>query len=387
MIVAFIPFLCIRVAAAGQSEKIFKAARQAVAMMKSHPKDREAAAEAAAKRFLADGRLLVSGSIPLFDVEWTNRSGGLMPAAALKDPESLTAADVLVYGCLLGSEEADAGRLAQARQKGALTIAFGTKSQAARLRAKADFFLAADIPAGTPLAAQTAACVDLAQLWAFTGDLVAACTRAGRMPTLWQSIKVPGSTERNRRYRPLRFHDDLSIGAVKPEVLGNQYLESLSRSLDGLAAEGGPVRAAGKIVHAASAAKHSVFHANLGHLEPARLVPPDFPIQVTTLPQKLPEVELRNRGAAGDAVFIIWYHEMPAPLLDTAREKGLRSIVVAAQNPFAPLDTSLADVYIDPKWVVGDAVVTVPGYDIKILPMSAVLNGLIFYAVIEEAAH
>ena len=86
-------------------------------------------------------------------------------------------------------------------------------------------------------------------------------------------------------------------------------------------------------------------------------------------------------------MFIIWYHEMPAPLLDTAREKGLRSIVVAAQNPFAPLDTSLADVYIDPKWVVGDAVVTVPGYDIKILPMSAVLNGLIFYAVIEEAAH
>jgi hypothetical protein len=86
-------------------------------------------------------------------------------------------------------------------------------------------------------------------------------------------------------------------------------------------------------------------------------------------------------------VFIIWYHEMPAPLLAAARENGLRPIVVAGQNPFAPLDTSLADVYLDPKWMVGDAIVAVPGYDIKVLPPSAVLNGLLFYAVIAEARH
>jgi uncharacterized phosphosugar-binding protein len=61
------------------------------------------------------------------------------------------------------------------------------------------------------------------------------------------------------------------------------------------------------------------------------------------------------------------------------------SIVVAGRNSFSPLDTSLADIYLDPKWMVGDAIVDVPGYDIKILPPSAVLNGLLFYAVIAEA--
>jgi uncharacterized phosphosugar-binding protein len=76
---------------------------------------------------------------------------------------------------------------------------------------------------------------------------------------------------------------------------------------------------------------------------------------------------------------------MPGPILDAARDKGVRSIVVAGQNPFAPLDTGLSDVYIDPKWVVGDAIGEIPGYDIKILPPSAVLNGLLFYAVIAEA--
>jgi hypothetical protein len=370
---------------AGQSARVLGAAREALVAMKSDSRDREAAAEAAAGRFLTGGSLLVAGSIPLFDVEWTNRSGGLMPVAALKGPSSLSAADVLVYGCLAGSENDDAVRLAQARAEGALVIAFGTKGQAARLRPAADFFLAAELPAGTPLPAQTAACLSIAHLWAFTGELVAACTRGGKMPTMWQSIKVPGSTERNSRYRPFRFHDDLQVQPVKPGVLGNQYLAGLIGSLEKLAAETKPVQTAGRIIRSAAEAKRTVFHANLGHFEPARLLPEGFPIRVVTLPLKSPEAELRNSGAAGDALFAIWYHEMPAQLLDAARKKGLRSIVVAGQNPFAPLDTKLTDVYIDPHWVVGDAIVAVPGYDIKIIPPSAVLNGLLFYAVIAEA--
>jgi len=385
LLILAIPWLCINLLGAGQSVKIIQAAREALVTMKSDSKHREAAAKAAAGRFLAGGNLLVAGSIPLFDVEWTNRSGGLMPVAALNDLDSLSGADVLVYGCLAGSENDDASRLAQARAKGALVIAFGTKKQAARLRSAADFFLAAELPASTPLPAQTAACVSLAHLWAFTGDLVAACTRAGRMPTMWQSIKVPGSTEWNSRYRQLRFHEDLQVKPVPAGMLGKQYLEGLIRSLEAVAAETRPVRDAAQIVRGAAAANRTVFHANLGHFEPARLLPENFPIRVVTLPLKSPEAELRTSGAAGDAVFVIWYHEMPMPLLDAAREKGLRSIVVAGQNPFAPLDPKLADVYIDPQWVVGDAIGEVPGYDIKILPPSAVLNGLLFYAVIAEA--
>jgi hypothetical protein len=380
-----IPLIGAAVLGAERSAKMFKAAREALVTMSSHSKDRERAAEAAAERFLAGGRLLASGSIPLFDVEWTNRSGGLMPAAALKAPDSLSGSDVLVYGCRPGAEGDDALKLAQARAKGTLVIALGTTRQAGRLRPASDFFLAADVPDGTPLPDQIAAGLDVAYLWAFTGDLIAACTRAGRMPTMWQSIKVPGSTERNRRYRPLRFHDDLPVKPVKPGVLGNQYLTGLIRSLDALAAENTAIQAAGRLLREAAEAGHTVFHANLGHFEPARLLPEGFPIRVVTLPAKSPEDELRKSGTAGDALFIIWYHEMPAALLAAARDKGIPSVCVAAQNPFSPLDTSLADVYIDPKWVVGDATAEVPGYEIKILPPSAVLNALVFYAVIDEA--
>jgi hypothetical protein len=283
-----VPWLCTQLFGAEPGVKIIEGARQALVAIKSGSKTREAAAEAAAKRFIAGGRLLVAGSIPLFDVEWTNRSGGLMPAAALKDPGSLTSADVLVYGSLAGAEKDDAALFAQARARGALVIVFGTSAQAARLRPGADFYLAADLPDATPLPLQTAACVHLAHLWAFTGELVAACTRAGKMPAMWQSIKVPGSTERNSRYRPLRFHDDLRVKPVQPGVLGGQYLSGLIGSLQKLGAETLPVQTAGGIIRGAVGAKRTAYHANLGHFEPARLLPDGFPIRVVTLPLKSP---------------------------------------------------------------------------------------------------
>ncbi len=380
-----VPCLSVSLCGAGPGARILNGTRQTLLTMKSDSKVRVAAAEAAAARFVAGGRLLAAGSIPLFDVEWTNRSGGLMPAAALKDPATLSASDVLVYGCLAGSEGEDADRLALARAKGALVIAFGSKGQAGRFRPAADFFLAADLPAGLPLSGQVEACVHVAHLWAFTGDLVAACTRAGKMPTMWQSIKVPGSTERNSRFRALRFHAEAPVEPVEAGILGDRYLEGLIGSLEALAADSRPLEAAGKIVRVAVAGRRTLFHANLGHFEPARLLPRGFPIRVVTLPANSPETGLREAGGAGDTLFAVWYHEMPGALLDAAREKGLSSIVVAGRNPYSPLDTSLADVYLDPKWAVGDAIVAVPGYDISILPPSAVLNGLLFYAVIAEA--
>jgi hypothetical protein len=380
-----ISILFFQAASGGPSAKMISTAHGALLKMRSDWKSREAAAEAAANRFLSGGNLWIAGSIPLFDVEWTNRSGGLMPAAALKNIDNLTSADVLVYGSMMGSESDDLRFLGQARAKGALIVVFGTGARSSSLRVSADFFLAADLPSDTPLAAQIAACVNVAHLWAFTGDLVAACTREGRMPTMWQSIKVPGSTERNRRIRPLKFHEPLPVGPVKPGVLGNDYLSGLSSSLKKLDTEVGSIRDAGQIIRRAVESKHAVFHANLGHFEPARLLPPGFPIPLTILPAKEPEAEIRKTGTSGDALFIIWYHEMPTPLLAAAQDQGIRSICLAATNPFAPLDTSPADVYIDPQWVVGDALVEVPGYDVRILPPSAVLNSLVFFAVLSEA--
>ena len=68
-------------------------------------------------------------------------------------------------------------------------------------------------------------------LWAWTGEFVAACTRLGRMPVLYQSYGLPGGPERGKKYQGKKFHDDLSIKPIPAGVLGREYLERIEQLL------------------------------------------------------------------------------------------------------------------------------------------------------------
>ena len=372
-------------AGASPSERIVDTVGTALSAAKANWPPREAAASAAAERFLRGGSLWVAGSIPRFDIEWLNRAGGIMPVAVMKSPDNLGENDVLVYGCMPGAETADAALLAKARERKALVIAFGAAAHAAVLKPVVDNYLAVDIPTDTPMAAQVTASACLAQLWAFSADLVGACTRAGKMPTMWQSVMVPGARDRNARYRPLRFHEDLVVPAQAPGTLGNRYLDTITQEVGDLRKETSKFQAAGKAIRAAVRAGHKVFHANLGHYEPALLLPKTFPVTLTVLGTKAPETELREKAAAGDVLLCIWYTELPAALLAAAKEKGVTSICCVAGNPPQPHDLRLVDIFVDPHWVYGDAALALPNYDVKILPPSGVLNSLVFNAALAEA--
>ena len=68
-------------------------------------------------------------------------------------------------------------------------------------------------------------------LWTWTGEFVAACTRLGRMPVLYQSYGLPGGPERGKKYQGKKFHDDLTIKPVPAEVLGQEYLDRIEQLL------------------------------------------------------------------------------------------------------------------------------------------------------------
>lgn len=345
---------------------------------------REEAAEAAAARFTQGGTLWVAGSIPRFDIEWLGRAGGMMPVKVMKSPADIAATDVLVYGCLAGAADADIALLRQVRERQALVVALAPAENAKALREVATFCLTVDAPADTPLRREALASAAMAGLWAFTGDLVAGCTRAGLMPTMWQSVMVPGSRERNATYRSRRFHDGLTVPPQAPGVLGERYLDGICTALAGLRSQQEKVVKAGALLRGALAAKHTVFHANVGHFEPVRLLPPEFPVPLSVLSRKDPDADLRGRAAAGDVLFAVWYTDIPTALLKAAHECGVSSVCILATNPGESRDPALADVWLDPQWVIGDALVEVPGYDVRILPPSGVLNATVFYAVMAE---
>jgi hypothetical protein len=205
------------------------------------------------------------------------------------------------------------------------------------------------------------------------------------MPTMWQSVMVPGARDRNAKYQAQRFHQDVTIPPQAAGVLGERYLEGICAALMGLRSQHGRIAAAGNVVRTANAARRTVFHANLGHYEPALLLPKDFSIPLTVLPGKDPELEIGQRGTAGDALLAVWYTALPTALLKAARERQVGSVCILAGNPTETRDLALADVLLDPQWVLGDAIVEVPGYDVRILPPSGVLNSTVFAAVLAEA--
>jgi uncharacterized phosphosugar-binding protein len=371
--------------AAAPGERLTEAVLGACTGMRAQRVTREEAAEAAAARFVQGGTLWVAGSIPRFDIEWLTRAGGIMPVSVMKTPADVGAADVLVYGCLLGAEKADGDLLRQVRARQGLVVAIGPAEQAATMREAAQFYLEVTLAADAPLRPQAAASASIAALWAFSGDLVGACTRRGVMPTMWQSVMVPGARERNARYRPLRVHADMTVSPQAAGALGERYLDAVTAALTGLRTQQAAIQKAGGALREAVRLKHTVFHANIGHFEPALLLPPDFAIPLTVLPGKDPDLDLAKRAVAGDALLAVWYTDQPTTLLKAARAAGVTSACILAANPAETRDPSLADIPLDSQWVIGDAVVEVPGYDVRILPPSGVLNSTIFFAILAEA--
>jgi hypothetical protein len=371
--------------AATPGERLTAAVLSACTELRSQRPQREAAADAAAARFVSGGTLWVAGSIPRFDGEWLGRAGGVMPARALAAPADIGANDVLIYGCLAGAAAADSALLRQVRERQGLVVAIGPAEQAEALREGAQYYLTVTLPEGTPLRPQAAASASLAALWAFTGDLVGACTRRGAMPTMWQSIMIPGGRERNARYQPLRVHADMTVPPQPAGALGERYLDAIAAALTGLQSQQAGIQKAGAAVRDAVAQKRTVFHANMGHFEPALLLPADFAVPLVVLPVTKPEADLALRAAAGDALLAVWYTELPTALLKAARTAGVTSACILAGNPADEREPGAAEVLLDSQWVIGDAAVEVTGYDVRILPPSGVLNSAIFFAILAEA--
>jgi hypothetical protein len=82
----------------------------------------------------------------------------------------------------------------------------------------------------------------------------------------------------------------------------------------------------------------------------------------------------------------VWlgYNEIPADLVALVRGAGARAAWMVASDA-APRANTGGDVIIDEHWRIGDAAVAVPGYDIRILPPSA-LAQLFLYDVLVRSA-
>ena len=93
---------------------------------------------------------------------------------------------------------------------------------------------------------------------------------------------------------------------------------------------------------------------------------------------------LEKKLRPGDLFFFLGYYRRPVEAYEIVRRrKGqIVEIITGADEPDP--DDPLPDYIIRPGWPYGDSLVPVPGYDIRILPASGILQTAIYWAVVGE---
>jgi hypothetical protein len=368
-------------------------------------------AQQAADRLLAGGEFYAPPIAPWWASEVTGRAGG--PMRVIGDMSRATERDVALFA-LPDPARMTADKtqlLRRAVDIHAALFILGSRSSLDALKAKGidlsncnpapDFLGGPDLNAGLyprqglPPLAPYAPVIDLVNGWSFVGEVVGACTRQGRMPTIWQSIAVPGSRERNAAIRNRSgpqtgqcpfFHAEYKVAPLAPGAAGASYIETVTRHLRALKGQPDPFARAARWMLDARTAGHRVLAVAQGH-SPALIVGLN---NESRLPIEMHEGDFVTgvvpHARPGDTVIAFNYMRLP---VDKVREVLARPCKVIIACPYglpSELNGQPNLIWLDLGWKVGDAAVEVPGYDVKMLPVSAVVQMSALYALIAEMA-
>jgi len=321
-------------------------------------------AERAANGFLSGGNLWVAGRQADFISEACGRAGGLMAISPLGQ-QVPTNHDIVLYAVPGPLDERDSRILNEWQGKGATVITFDSPAGLYRRHFPIDTV------------------ANVIGLWTWTGEFVAACTRLGQMPILYQSYGLPGGPERGKKYDRRRFHDDLTIKPIGAGVLGRDYLDQIDRML----AKVNKTQMS-KILQAAKwwgqVSNASATTLVTGHMFPRHGQDPrTLPICDLVAVPAWEDKDVLDTTHPPPFVLYVGYQFAPLKLVDQAKAMGVRLVYFDVQ-PAQPPEPVSNILYIDPAWPLTDGCVTVPGYDIPILPASGVVQAAIYWTIASE---
>ncbi len=347
-------------------------------------------AEAAAKLFVDGDFAIAPWGDPAFVSEFSGRAGGLMPVGSV-DPT--TTAHTVVLAALADSNfSQDLADLAKLSNRGNFIVIFARKSVIRKAtKAGLEFDAAVETHAAEhngiiqldgKWVVPTEPTANIAAVWAWTAEFVSACSRLGKLPTVWQSIRVPGSPERNAPFRELKFIVEKPM-PVPAGKLGREYVDGVSKLLAQIwKADETSIRKAGNLAADARRSGGSLYAVFLGHALGVQLGCEGDPGIFRVFSGE----EMKSR----DFVVGIGYDML-------VRDPGFKAALDAALaagakrawsfTDYSAEDVSsipAGDIYINQRWALGDAIVSVSGYDVKVFPPSGVIGEFLFWAINAE---
>jgi len=221
--------------------------------------------------------------------------------------------------------------------------------------------------------------------WVFTGELVAALTRLGRMPVIYETIGAYGGNARIEQYKngEIAWHEDLQVPKIEPGVLGGRYIDTVCLMLKRVEKEGRKdFDRAGVWSREARAGGKRLTMLSMGHIFPDEISSTEIgklfssAVWNAGFRHSRPEIACDR----GDVIVHIGYQHPPDDLLRLAKKCGARAVYVSVR-PDRDFTRDKDVIWIDPMWDWPDACVQLEGYDIPILAASGVINGSIAWEI------
>jgi hypothetical protein len=235
--------------------------------------------------------------------------------------------------------------------------------------------------------------------WAATGEMITACIRAGRMPTVWMSVWLEGAFARNGSFvehnnlrepwfTPL-FHKDRYIPPLPPGYAARAFLDFIEAIRKALASQSRKLAQAGRWMAQAKRHGKRVFVVAVGHSYPMILSPDnskDYPLEWGRSNSDL-RTALPDDLGAGDVALHLGY--APTQPGDVSRwlKRGLRLVHTSPYGRTAGIKDHKNLIWLDLPWRPGDACVDIPGYGARILPSSSAAHTMAYFAILCEMAH
>lgn len=355
------------------------------------------AAETVARLLVEGGDLYIASVRPDFVSEGMTRSGGFMLLKEVGTSAKLSSRDAVIFSWTNNVEAEDIELLNQLLATGAFVFGIGPVPQGEKVK-DVLFRISHLLDSSCPLPAavtepfkeETYPAISLQNLvflWIFSAEVVSALTRLGYMPTMYQSVLVAGAPQRNARFKGLHYHEKGTVLPVPALQLGKSYLDKLASCFRSLRDKDSSV--IGEVARVGARTLrdgHDIYAFLIGHFPVYQHGAPGDPAFMHRIDGSKPEMpsasQLEEKLKPGDLFVMFGYYHRPREAYEVAQRRGARTVEVIAGTDEPEFGEPMPDYVIRPWWPYGDSLVAIPGYDVKILPSSGIVQAAIYWAVV-----
>lgn len=237
--------------------------------------------------------------------------------------------------------------------------------------------------------------------WLTAGEMIAACTRLGKMPILWMSVWLEGATVRNASFIELNnliepwrvplFHKDRYIPPLEAGHAAREFLGAMDAIFAGLKAQAGRLATAGQWLAEARERGQRNWAVLVGHSYPNILeLESDedkgtYPLRWGPSCSDLGKTAPADLGK-GDVLLHMGYGPINQPALKKLLAKGIRVIHTTPYGLPADLEGHENFLWLDLPWRPADATVDIPGYSVRMMPGSSTAQTMALLAILSEYA-